>query len=284
MRRVKPNVGSNLACDESYYAEYKATIDKLMATHDFMDKLQASDHEEEDMNLDPFELFERGRLEVHGNTAVLRIEGFLSNQASFMETFFDEGTSYESTIWALDHIEADENITSMLLLIDSGGGEVAGLSTVTDKLSGLSRSLPNQSFGFTDSLAASAAYAMLIANSATLADEWATVGSVGVVQVITSRHRRLEEEGIDVFVARSGELKMKPSGLEPIDEATKEVVTREVNEIASLFFNLVTSLRGTISGTEWKTGRTFLASEAESLNMIDATITFSTLQERLLNS
>jgi ClpP class serine protease len=278
--KLTPNINTQLACDQSYYEAYASKAKELLAITDVNDFFDDEDSDIED--LDPFELLSRGRLSVVNGVAILRIEGFLSNHSSFMEVYYDHGTSYESTLWALKEIEEDEAVHTMLMLIDSGGGEVSGLSTVTTKIQSVAQGLSRSSFGFTDSVAASAAYAMLISNTAVLADEWATLGSIGVVQIFTTDNRRLDKAGIDVFVARSGSKKMKPSGIEPMDDETKEILTAEVDEIATLFFALVTNLRGTILGEDWKTGAAYLAGTAKKLNLIDATIDFNTIQERLL--
>ena len=282
--KIRPPIGDKLACSQAYYEKFILESDKLLGANANLSEIFPDILDEEEIDSDPFGVIERGRLEFQGSVAVLKIEGFLSNRASFLESFFDFGTSYESTNWALDHILENEEITSMLMVIDSGGGEVSGLSTVTNNIRLTSQSLKKSSFSFTDSVAASAAYAMLISNTVSLADPWATVGSVGVVQTFSTQSRMLEEDGIDIFVARSGDRKMKPSGVEPMDEETKEILTAEVMGLANLFFDLVANLRGNITSEDWKSGKTYLASEARGINMIDGVITLSTLEERLLNS
>ena len=278
--KLIPNIGNQLACTVAYKEQYEDRARELLA----LDHL-FPDPQEEDMFMadpDPFNAIENGRLSVVNGTAILKIEGFLSQHSSFVEKHLDLGTSYESILWSLNAIESDPDVHTMLVLINSGGGEVAGLSTVTKKMRQVAGSLQNHSYAFTDSLAASAAYALLISNSVVLADEWATVGSIGVVQIYSTDARRLDEAGVDVFVARSGEDKMKPSGVEPLDEKDKSILQKEVDQLSTLFFSLVENLRGHISGSDWKAGGTFIASEANKNNMIDAIIDFNSLQERLL--
>jgi len=286
MKLVLPDVNGKLACSSLYYSQHLSRCEKIleMRRHEIFSE-KDSEMEEGDISdqedIDPFELFRRGRLEIHGDTAILRIEGFLSQNSSFWETEFNEGTSYESTLWALHAIDSDASINRLLVLVDSGGGEVAGLSTVTDLMQEVSLRLEGGSFGFTSSLAASAAYAILISNLAVIADPWAILGSIGVVEIFMTEARFLEEHGIDVYVARSGERKMTPSPFEPLTEQGKEILDEEVSELSELFFEMVETARGSISSDDWKSGRTYSAARAAEINMIDTIMTFTELQERI---
>lgn len=187
-----------------------------------------------------FDLF--GRAEpasalVVDDVAIVSVQGPLTQH--------DEGwwDSYES-ILARAEKAFGTSAKAVVLKLCSPGGDAAGCYETSRALRAMAAKAKKPLFAFADGLAASAAYALACAAEKIYVPETGFVGSVGVIKSLYSWEAADKQHGIDVRLVTSGERKSDGNPSVPISEGAIAASQREVDDLAALFFNLVSESRG----------------------------------------
>lgn len=211
--------------------------------------------------------YEGDMYEIEDGTASLSIHGRMYPRANIL-TSLSGGVSTRKIGLALDEIEAREDAERVLMLFDSPGGSVTGLTNLAQKI----RNMETETVSFAEGLMASAAYFVGSAADQIIASPDSFVGSIGSVMTIKSKADKLEDEGIDVEVVRSTPKKSKPNPMEPIGEDDVKEVQRMVNAahrqfVRQLSLNLDLS-EETVSDT-MADGSVISGADAEDTNFVD---------------
>jgi len=215
--------------------------------------------------------YEEDMYEVEGSTAVVPVYGKMFPRANML-TELSGGVSTRKLGKAFDEIEDREDLDRMMMVFDSPGGSVKGLTNTAKKV----RDMDTKTVAFAEGLMASAAYFVGSAADEVIASPDSMVGSIGSVATIKSQAEALEEEGIEVEVVRSTPKKAKPNPAEPIDEDSVKEVQQLVNSAHKQFvrqvaINLDIS-EETVSNT-MADGSVISGSEAEDTNFVDKVAT-----------
>lgn len=221
---------------------------------------------------------ERRRFDLQGNVAVIPIRGPIQKFASSMS----DSTSSVGARRALRAAVRDPDVASIMLVVDSPGGTVAGTMDLAVEVSKAREKKPV--YAFLEDLTASAAYWVasqadrIIANSPT-----ALVGSIGTFAVLQDTSEMASKLGVKVHVVRAGDYKGAGSpGTEITDEHLVET-QRIVNSLNDRFLEGVASGRG-MDLARVKTladGRIHPAPEAKSLGLVDAIQGFEQTMDEL---
>lgn len=208
---------------------------------------------------------------VSGATATVPVYGKMFPRANMM-TSLSGGVSTSKLGSALDEIEQREDIEAAMMMFDSPGGSVKGLTNLARKV----REMDTETVAFAEGLMASAAYFVGSAADQVIASPDSMVGAIGSVATIKSRAKKLEEEGYEVEVVRSAEKKAKPNPSEPIDEDSVKEMQRLVNSAHDQFvrqvaINLNLS-EETVSNT-MADGSVITGAEAEDTDFVDEVAT-----------
>lgn len=136
--------------------------------------------------------------------------------------------------------------TDVAVIVDSPGGEVAGGFAAMRRMRSAADRAGVRVWTVADECACSMGYALLC-----LGDKGRVhcpglgmTGSVGVVRMLADASGALEKEGVAVTIVRSGERKMRPSGIEPIDKADLDRAQAMVDAAAEDFAAWVSERRG----------------------------------------
>mgnify|MGYP000087702426 FL=1 len=211
--------------------------------------------------------YEDDMYEVNGSMATMPVYGKMFPRANMM-TRLSGGTSTRKLGRAIDEVEEREDIEKLMMVFDSPGGSIQGLTNTARKV----RNMETDTVAFAEGLMASAAYFIGSAADRLVASPDSMVGAIGSVAKIVSRAGKLEEEGYDVKVIRSAEKKAKPNPAEPIDEDSVKEVQKLVNAAHEQFVRQVaTNLdlsEETVSNT-MADGSVINGSEAEGTNFVD---------------
>ncbi len=170
---------------------------------------------------------------------------------------------------ALRQATRDDDVNAILLVVDSPGGSVAGTAELGDDIKAADAVKPV--FGFADSLAASAAYWALSQTRHISATRTTQIGSIGTVAVLEDTSGAAEAAGVKVHVISTGIFKGQGIQGAPITEKFLKVVQDMITGLNEHFVDAISSGRG-FNADQIKivgTGRTWLASEAMSLGLID---------------
>ena len=244
-------------------------------------RLMGRDEEDDD------EEEENPLIQIEGSIGILNINGPLTSQESWLDQYFGI-TSYPAIargmIELTDRYQAGE-IDQIIHVFSTPGGDANGINGLTEVMQGCLAVAPN-TISYTGSQALSAGYWLATVNDKLYTDKMAEVGSIGVISTIKSMARRLEEDGIDVRVVRSGKYKALLHPYEPISEAGVKEVEAKGAQFHGFFLDHVRSARPHITGQvgAWGEGQTFFGEEAIRLGLADGPVmSLNTLVNQIKN-
>lgn len=200
-------------------------------------------------------------LSVAGKSAEISIIGVLTKSPSWIAAFFGGGnTTYSEINSALAVADRDDAVEDITLVIDSGGGQIAGLFDTLAAIEAVNKPIT----AVVHNMAASAAYAIASqADSVVANNKAAILGSIGIRQ----DHFISDEV---VVVTSSNAPKKHPDAA---TEEGKAVIREELDAIEEIFIDAIADGRGTSSKkviADFGQGGVFLANEALKRGMIDS--------------
>lgn len=203
-----------------------------------------------------------------GTTAVIPVFGALVNRFNATYGFI---TGYNYIKNAIATALADESVDSIILDINSGGGEVAGCFETVDYIKA-ARS-QKEIHAVVDSSCYSAAYAIASACTSIKATPSSGIGSVGVVAMHASYEKMLENEGISVTFIKAGDHKVDGNPYEELSDSVKADMQKRIDATYQEFVSLVSVNRSLAVEDVVKTqAACYTAQEAKSIGLIDDVI------------
>jgi signal peptide peptidase SppA len=185
-------------------------------------------------------------------------------------------TGYGDIQKALVAAVRNADVKSILLVVKSGGGHVAGVSETAKFIENVDKVKPV--ITFSPSTMASAALWLGLGARETYVSNTAISGSIGTITVMASRYRQLQEDGIDTEVIRSGKYKALGNPAEPISELAKEETQRTIDYLGDLFLGYVAERRGVnkiAADTKFGQGRTFVGEQAVAIGLVDGVMSYT---------
>jgi len=177
-----------------------------------------------------------------GKVAVIPAYGPLMRHDNFFSWLFG-GSTYAAIAQDLRLAMDDSSIKSILLDIDSPGGEVNGTAELSQQIIGARAAKPV--IAYSGYMAASAGYWMASAASPLVLHKTAQVGSIGVMASVYSED---DEPGVHRFVSSQSPLKNP----DPTSKEGKSEYQTEVDALASFFISDVAANRGVDEDTVLK--------------------------------
>lgn len=166
----------------------------------------------------------------------------------------------------------DPSVGSVLLLMDSPGGDVAGLEEAVSRMSAAKKKSGKKCIVYVDEMAASAAYWIASAiGDEVIAPRAAMVGSIGCIGALVDETAALEQDGVKVTLIRepAGKADSHPAG--PVEKLAEERARSMVRSAAERFFAAVADTRGlTAKKVEALNGAMLEAPAALAAGLIDA--------------
>lgn len=213
---------------------------------------------------------------VRDGVAIIPIKGTILKSVpkwavDFIQRFEIPVTGSMNTAEAIRMALADDSVRSILLEVDSPGGQVSGLAELSDVLFMEARG-KKPVRAHIENMGASAAYWIAAQAEKVTASESARVGSIGVYVPLIDDVAALEARGIKVHVVRSGPDKGLYEMGQPVDEKVKERFQSTVNDFARIFNAHVARGRGKSPDDvqkNWASGKDWIAGDAMSLGLVD---------------
>lgn len=178
---------------------------------------------------------------VDDGIAILPVIGTLVNKSGSVQPISGM-TGYDSIEARMWEALEDDAVHTILLDIDSPGGEVSGCFDLTDMIYDANSIKPVVAFA--GELAASAAYAVGSAASALYLPRTGTVGSVGVVTAHQSYEKALDKAGIEVTIIHAGDKKVDGNPYEALPDEVRAEIQASVDDTRQLFASRVAEYRG----------------------------------------
>ena len=170
----------------------------------------------------------------------------------------------------------DPESCAVVLDADSPGGDVAGLEQCIARIQNERARAGKPIIGYVNERAASACYWLMCG----VCDEIylppsGRAGSVGAIAIHASEARKLKREGVDVYLSRQPDGKMRPSPVEPLDEIGKARLDAMTKEGCDRFWAFVSARRGIpIEAVAAMNADMFTGSKAVAVGLCDGISSF----------
>lgn len=170
---------------------------------------------------------------------------------------------------AIRAASVDQAVASILLVIDSPGGYVAGTDDLARDVAAANEVKPV--VAFIEDLGASAAYWVASQAGKVYANPTAQVGSIGVFAVVEDFSKAAEVAGVTVHVLSTGPLKGAGAEGSPVTDEMLAAWQTEIDDTMAHFAAAVRKGRkmSPSAFAEVSTGGTWIASKAKDLGLID---------------
>lgn len=207
---------------------------------------------------------------VVGGVGVIRIDGPLAQRAEADLCGYVDGYDAIAARYAAAH--AEESVDSVLVVIDSPGGDVAGIEECIRRMQAAQKASGKPVVVHVDEMAASAAYwiASSIATAGIFAPPAGRIGSIGCIGCNVDETEALKMAGVNVTLVRSPEGKADSHPAGPLSELAEKRLRASVDKIAARFFAAVAAHRP-LSAADAKAlnGAVLDAPEAQAKGLID---------------
>ena len=220
---------------------------------------------------------------VQDGVAVLPIEGVLAKRMDLFSEI-SGGASTQRLQMQLAKALADEQVHSVVLAIDSPGGEVDGVQALAEDVYA-ARSGPKPIVAVGDGVMASGAYWIASAASKVfITGDTTAVGSIGVIAKHVDVSKAQEMRGVKVTDITAGKYKAIASPNAPLSQEGRQSLQEIVDHIYSVFVNDVGRNRGASPEQVLKNmadGRLYLGQKAVDAGLVDGIATLGKLVSQL---
>jgi signal peptide peptidase SppA len=186
-----------------------------------------------------------------GGVAIIPVLGTLVQRASGMDALSGL-TSYARLSAQIKAAVADPEVATMLLEIDSPGGEVYGLFDLAAQIRRAASQ--KRTVAFANEQAFSAAYAIAAAAGEIFTSRTGMVGSIGVVMMHVDQSQRDAKAGYTYTPIYAGAHKVDFSSHAPLTDTARATAQAEVDRLYGMFVAHVATARAleplAVAGTE----------------------------------
>lgn len=226
----------------------------------------------------------RGLVRQKGGVASITIDGSLVNRGAWIGA--SSGlVSYEGIAAQLDEAVNDKAIHSIVLDLNSPGGEAGGMFALAKAVR--AAAAVKNVVAVVNDMAASAAYGIASAARDIVVSETSMVGSIGVVLLHMDRSKEMESKGVRPTLIHAGAHKVDGNPFAPLPESVRTHMQGEVDKIYSLFLDAVAAGRGARldkNAAKKTEARVFLGEEAVSIGLADSVGTYEAVVASLSSS
>lgn len=190
-----------------------------------------------------------GRLEsksppkIENCFAFLDIHGSISHLSTDFQAFCGL-TSYQTILQDMDDIIADGSVHTIVMDVDSGGGAAKFCFETARRIRQLADANNIKLIAYTETVAASAAYALPAVAHEFICTRDAHIGSIGVITQMVNYKDQLDQEGIKVETFKSGKFKDTGNPTREMSQEERDNIQASIDELADEFFDHVANYRG----------------------------------------
>lgn len=179
---------------------------------------------------------------ANGGVAIVDICGPLAQRAWSCWMFSGDG--YDAIVARVQAALDDGATTSVLLRLDSPGGEVAGCFEAVRAIRAAARTARKPVLAFADEMACSAAFAIACAADTIMLPDTGVVGSIGVIAAFVDESAALDALGVKVNVLTSGARKADGHPAMPMSDGARNALQQTIDYLATVFADEVAEARG----------------------------------------
>jgi capsid assembly protease len=216
-----------------------------------------------------------------GDICVLPLMGTIVPRADVF-SFFGGGTSVQGFTGAFRAAMADPTIGTIVIDIDSPGGQVGGVDELAKEIQAARGQKPIVAIA--NNMAASAAYWIACAANEVVVTPSGEVGSIGVFAMHHDMSQMLDREGVKVSMIAAGKYKTEGNPFEPLSDEARTAIQGRIDSYYNMFVSTVAKSRGASPADVrdgFGQGRVVGAREAVASGMADRVATLDETIERL---
>lgn len=173
---------------------------------------------------------------------VLTVDGSLTYKP-VMTMCGEVGTSYQSLIDQTQEM-ADAGVRTIVMEVTSGGGEASHCFQTAQEIRAICDEHNIQLIGYADTIAASAAYALISICDQVVANPSASLGSIGCVVCLMDDHKMMDKMGLKRIFITSGENKVPFAADGSFKESFLEEIQADVDRLNLEFAEHVSRFTG----------------------------------------
>lgn len=170
----------------------------------------------------------------HGSVGIIHISGIISRHADMFASFFGLGSAaIENIAKDFQSLLDNEEVKSIILDFDTPGGAITGVNELAEIIYKARGLKPIKAY--VTGMACSAGYFLAAACDEIIIDEMGSVGSIGVMRVVSKQNDKS-------VIFKSSQSPMK--NIEADSELGKAEYQAKVDYLASIFIDKVAKYRG----------------------------------------
>ena len=208
---------------------------------------------------------------VHAGTLLIPVKGMMLHD--FPWQLGSMATGYPYIAKAIERGLADPEVQRIALVVNSGGGEVAGNFDLVDRIHAASKVKPMAAL--VNEHAYSAAYSIASATGKIFVPRTGGVGSIGVVTSHLDVSKHYEKMGVKVTFVHAGKHKVDGNPYEPLPEDVKNRMQARIDGLYNVFVSTVARnlaiSEEVVRGTE---ALTFSAQDAIEIGLAHSVASF----------
>ncbi len=203
---------------------------------------------------------------------VIDVSGSLTYQTEWYQKYFG-GVSYQSIKEQALQL-SKQGMTTLLLRVDSGGGEGFQTFETGQYLQKLSSDYNFKIVAYVDGIAASAAYAIASCAHEVISNPQSEVGSIGCVVRLRNTNKAMMNAGVEDTYITFGDNKIPFDPKGEWRKEFKERVQAKVDTLGTEFTNYVATNRSMdVEAVKATQAATYLAKDALEIGLIDSVMT-----------
>lgn len=212
--------------------------------------------------------------------AVITVLGSLVNRGGWIGSYSGM-TSYEGLKHQISAAARDSDVKSIILDMDTPGGEAVGAFEVADVVRAAAAS--KAVYAVVNGMAASAGYAIASAATRIITTSSGISGSIGVVMMHADRSGQFQKAGIVPTLIYAGARKVDGNPYEKLSSEVRAELQAEIDRFYDLFVESVAANRKGLSvdAVRATEARTFIGADAVSIGLADAVGSFETALEEI---
>ena len=170
----------------------------------------------------------------HGSVGIIHISGIISRHADMLASFFGLGSAaIENIAKDFQSLLDNDEVKSIILDFDTPGGAITGVNELAEIIYNARGIKPIKAY--VTGMACSAGYFLAAACDEIIIDEMGSVGSIGVMRVVSKQNDKS-------VIFKSSQSPMK--NIEADSELGKAEYQAKVDYLASIFIDKVAKYRG----------------------------------------
>jgi signal peptide peptidase SppA len=212
--------------------------------------------------------------------SIIPIRGIITPRSSLLQQLFG-GTSLQSFTSMFRAAEADDQVGTIVLDVDSPGGMTSGVTETAQMIRGARK----QTVAVANSLMASAAYWLGSACDEVCVTPSAFVGSIGVYLLHEDLSGFLAKVGVKTTIVSAGKYKAEGNEYEPLSSEAAAAMQSIVDDVYDQFVGDIAKGRGTSPAAVrdgYGQGRVLTASKALSEGLADRKMTLDQVVNGLI--